>query len=77
MTSAANLSDGISRGRWEEADAFGCQPLCPKFERFYKFFVNVQQGKCKDMCRKFSELVNEVADVSDYQPARGCGEQRA
>ena len=32
VTSAANLSDGVSRGSWKEADSFGCQRVCPKFE---------------------------------------------
>ena len=74
VTSAANLSDGVSRGSWKEADSFGCQRVCPKFENFYKFFLDVQKGDYKNMRGAFCKLVDEVAD---YKPARRSGEQRA
>ena len=74
VTSAANLSDGISRGNWDDAEAFGCQRLCPKFERFYKFFLAVQKGEHKELRSKFSKLVGEI---TDYKPAHKSGEQRA
>ena len=74
VTSAANLSDGISRGNWDDAEAFGCQRLCPQFERVYKFFLAVQKGEHKELRSKFSKLVGEIAD---YKPAHKSGEQRA
>ncbi|CAE7700500.1 unnamed protein product [Symbiodinium sp. KB8] len=72
VTSAANLSDGISRGCWDEAESWGCQRLHPQFERFYKFFSRAHGASGKP-CTASSQLVDEVAD---FQSTRQSGEQR-
>ena len=61
VTSTANLSDGISRGCWDEAARLGCRRLQPKFNCFYKFFVEVQKGDGANARSKFAKLVDMVA----------------